>query len=118
MFVIFHNTFNSRADEPDGASSKSVSDSVTSLEEGRNDVEDDEEQSPLHAFLEAWGLSQLTPQLSKLFRGDLDSLMLVTEDDLKIAGIPMGPRKKLLRAIELRNETLDSPPVEDLETSL
>ncbi|KAF4521184.1 hypothetical protein B566_EDAN010646 [Ephemera danica] len=88
-------------------------------EEEADDDDDDEERSPLQAFVTAWGLPQLAPQLTRLFRGELEALLSVAEDDLRLSGIPLGPRKKLLRAIEEHNRIIESPPaLEDAETKL
>jgi len=35
--------------------------------------------------------------------------MLLTEEDLTTLGIPMGPRRKLLKSIKERTDALESP---------
>ncbi|XP_065341206.1 pre-mRNA splicing regulator USH1G-like [Cloeon dipterum] len=71
----------------------------------------DEEKSPLVSFLVAWGLGHLAPLLAPTFKDDLEALLLANEDDLQIAGLVTGPRKKLLRAIALRNEEIEERSV-------
>ncbi|XP_059470535.1 pre-mRNA splicing regulator USH1G-like [Neocloeon triangulifer] len=75
---------------------------------------DDEEVSPLVSFLVAWGLRDLAHQLIPVFKDDLEALLVANDDDLQMAGIVTGPRKKLLRAIELHNQDIngDSAPEE------
>lgn len=43
---------------------------------------------------------------------DLDSLMLVNEADLKSMNIPLGHRRKLLKAIHDRKAAIDDSPDE------
>jgi hypothetical protein len=71
-----------------------------------------EEVSPLVSFLVAWDLEELAHVLTPSFKDDLEALLMATEVDLKLAGLVTGPRKKLLRAIELHNQEMDShgPP--------
>lgn len=40
---------------------------------------------------------------------DLDTLMLLTEEDLKSIGLPLGPYRKLCVAISERKLALSSP---------
>lgn len=75
---------------------------------------DYEEVSPLVSFLVAWDLEELAHVLTPLFKDDLEALLMATESDLKLAGLVTGPRKKLLRAIEVHNQEMDSHgPAED-----
>jgi len=64
--------------------------------------------SPLQLFLMSAGLSEY---VSCFVREDIDlqALMLLTEDDLKSLGLGMGPRKKLLKAINDRKAALENP---------
>ena len=55
--------------------------------------------SDLAAWLEAQGLGQYAKVLAEN-EVDLEALRLVSEHDLQALGIPLGPRKKLLKAIE------------------
>ncbi|KAL1474261.1 hypothetical protein MTO96_038112 [Rhipicephalus appendiculatus] len=40
---------------------------------------------------------------------DLDALTLLGEEDLKTMGVPLGPRKKLLRVVEQRRVAFEDP---------
>jgi hypothetical protein len=64
--------------------------------------------SPLQLFLMSAGLSEY---VSCFVSEDIDlqALMLLTEDDLKSLGLGMGPRKKLLKAINDRKAALEDP---------
>jgi hypothetical protein len=64
--------------------------------------------SPLQLFLMSAGLSQFTSCFVSE-QIDLQALMLLTEDDLKALGLGMGPRKKLLKAINDRKAALEDP---------
>lgn len=64
--------------------------------------------TPLVVFLVAHGLMEYTAALAKE-KIDLEALMLLTEEDLKSLGLPLGPRKKLAKAIENRKAALDTP---------
>lgn len=45
---------------------------------------------------------------------DLEALMLLSESDMVALGLPLGPRRKLLKALEDRRKALDEPgEVED-----
>ena len=74
-----------------------------------NKLDDDEEESsPLEMFLVASDLVSFLPFFTSE-SVDLDTLMLLTNDDLKELDIPLGPRKKLIAAIAKRNITLEQP---------
>ncbi|KAG8230019.1 hypothetical protein J437_LFUL008460 [Ladona fulva] len=77
---------------------------------GQSQIEDEEELSPLDAFLAAWGLEMEGPALHRA-GFTLESLMNAQEDDLKEAGILLGPRKKLMDAIEKRRAIIRSPSI-------
>ncbi|XP_077300319.1 SAM_USH1G_HARP domain-containing protein Sans isoform X2 [Arctopsyche grandis] len=62
----------------------------------------------LQRFLAAWGLSQLAPKLLQE-QIDLDSLMLLTENDMKSLGLPLGPYRKLVTAVQVRKNGLANP---------
>ncbi|XP_065339420.1 pre-mRNA splicing regulator USH1G [Cloeon dipterum] len=82
-------------------------------EDVESDDEDDAEWSPLQLFLLAHGLGEhvqtfINEQI------DLEALMLLTDHDLVALGLPLGPRRKLLKALEDRRQALDEPgEVED-----
>ncbi len=69
---------------------------------------DDEETSPLELFLAINGLDEYLPYFSKE-DVDLEALMLLTDDDLKHMGLPLGPRRKLAGAVKQRQYALDMP---------
>ena len=62
----------------------------------------------MHFFLAASGLSDFADLLVRE-KIDLDSLILLTEADLKNLGMPLGPRRKLLQAIAERKSALEDP---------
>lgn len=59
----------------------------------------------IETFLGTHGLSDLVEIFAKE-RIDLDALMLLSEDDLKSLNVLLGPRRKLLKAIEERRARL------------
>lgn len=78
---------------------------MTSDEEG--EVEESTYAS-LERFLTAWGLSQYV-QKFKDEQIDLDALMLLTESDMKSLGLPLGPYRKLVTAVQERKQALSHP---------
>lgn len=83
----------------------SESSTVTSDEEG--DAEESGYAS-LERFLTAFGLSQYV-QKFKDEQIDLDALMLLTESDMKSLGLPLGPYRKLVNAVQERKQALSHP---------
>lgn len=79
-------------------------------DEGHFDEEEMDriDASPLVVFLVAHGLMEYVTALTNE-KIDLDSLMLLTEEDLKHLGLPLGPRRKLLKAVEVRKSAIDDP---------
>lgn len=73
-----------------------------------SDDDEDEDKTPLYFFLAAFGLEQFIEPLVKE-KFDLDSLMLVTEADLISMKIPLGHRRKLMKAINDRKAAIESP---------
>lgn len=62
----------------------------------------------MYFFLAAVGLEEfIEPFMKEKF--DLDSLMLVTDADLVAMKIPLGYRRKLLKAIEERKAAIENP---------
>lgn len=59
-------------------------------------------EASLNGFLQSLGLEKyiITFQIEEV---DMAALMHMTEDDLKVLGIPMGPRKKILLQLESRS---------------
>ena len=65
----------------------------------------------LQMFLAAVGLHDWTPKFVRE-KIDLEALMLLSENDLgDVLGMPLGPRKKLLKAINERREDMEEPDV-------
>ncbi|XP_032524904.2 pre-mRNA splicing regulator USH1G [Danaus plexippus] len=87
------------------ASTQSGSSTITSDEEPEAD---DTGYSSLERFLTAWGLSQYI-QKFKDEQIDLDALMLLTESDMKSLGLPLGPYRKLVTAVQERKQALSQP---------
>ncbi|KAH6942530.1 hypothetical protein HPB50_006955 [Hyalomma asiaticum] len=59
-------------------------------------------------FLAAHGLAEYVDLFSRE-KVDLDALTLLGEEDLKTMGVPLGQRKKLLRAVEQRRVAFEDP---------
>lgn len=70
--------------------------------------EDENTNSPLERFLVAWGLSEYLLRFEEQ-KIDLDTLMLLTESDLKTLNLPLGPYRKLVTAISERKAALQNP---------
>ncbi|XP_034479746.1 Usher syndrome type-1G protein homolog [Drosophila innubila] len=74
--------------------------------------EDDEDQeaaaSALQRFLTVWALDEYLPVFQKQ-EIDQETLMLLTEADLKSLGLPLGPFRKLTFAIQERRNALANP---------
>ncbi|KAG8232495.1 hypothetical protein J437_LFUL011264 [Ladona fulva] len=77
-------------------------------EDVASDDEEETEWSPLQLFLLASGLGTYVHKFIDE-RIDLEALMLLSEEDLISIGLPLGPRRKLLRAIEDRRAALADP---------
>ncbi|XP_030388574.1 Usher syndrome type-1G protein homolog [Scaptodrosophila lebanonensis] len=75
-----------------------------------DDDEDDQESSggALQRFLAVWALEEYLPVFQKQ-EIDLDTLMLLTEADLKTLALPLGPFRKLTYAIQERRNALANP---------
>nr|XP_022906201.1 Usher syndrome type-1G protein homolog [Onthophagus taurus] len=70
--------------------------------------EETDEKSPLERFLTAWGLKEYLDKFEEQ-KIDLDTLLLLTEGDLKSLNLPLGPHRKLITAINERKLALESP---------
>lgn len=105
----------------DGSHPKSCADSIGTArslmkrmatlpwsEEDVENLDDDEAGSELELFLACHNLTDVMSVLSKE-KIDLEALMLCSEEDLKKIGLPLGPRKKILDAVEKRKMTLQNP---------
>ncbi|KAI8435743.1 hypothetical protein MSG28_003985 [Choristoneura fumiferana] len=88
-------------------SAQSESSTITSDEEGEAD---ESGYASLERFLTAWGLAQYV-QKFKDEQIDLDALMLLTESDMKSLGLPLGPYRKLVTAVQERKQALTNPGV-------
>ena len=67
------------------------------------------EYTSLQMFLAAVGLHDWTPKFVRE-KIDLEALMLLSENDLgDVLGMPLGPRKKLLKAINERRKDMEDP---------
>ncbi|XP_045448561.1 Usher syndrome type-1G protein homolog [Melitaea cinxia] len=86
-------------------STQSGSSTITSDEEAEAE---ESAYSSLERFLTAWGLSQYI-QKFKDEQIDLDALMLLTESDMKSLGLPLGPYRKLVTAVQERKQALSHP---------
>lgn len=74
------------------------------------DDDEDEETSPLDAFLSSISLPEFAPAFSREHL-DLEALMLCSDEDLKGIRIQLGPRKKILEAVARRMYTLEFPGI-------
>ncbi|XP_052840742.1 LOW QUALITY PROTEIN: pre-mRNA splicing regulator USH1G [Drosophila gunungcola] len=75
-----------------------------------DDDDDDREAagSALQRFLAVWALEEYLPVFQKQ-EIDLETLMLLTESDLKSLCLPLGPFRKLTFAIQERRNALANP---------
>ncbi|XP_078414946.1 ankyrin repeat and SAM domain-containing protein 4B [Cetorhinus maximus] len=72
-------------------------------------LDDDEpETTPLETFLASQNMTEFIPILARE-QIDLDSLMLCTDGDLKGIHLPLGPRKKIISAVERRKLIFETP---------
>ncbi|XP_037039366.1 Usher syndrome type-1G protein homolog [Bradysia coprophila] len=86
-----------------------VSDSESDDDDGSTDADEQEDGlTPLERFLTAWGLEEHIHIFQKQ-QIDLDTLMLLTESDLKSLQLPLGPFRKLATAIQERKSALLNP---------
>ncbi|XP_011182331.1 pre-mRNA splicing regulator USH1G [Zeugodacus cucurbitae] len=85
-----------------------ISDSDSEGADGYSDDEQDNAGNPIARFLTAWGLDEYLSVFQKQ-QIDLDTLILLTEADLKSLGLPLGPFRKLTCAIQERKNALANP---------
>ncbi|XP_073848269.1 SAM_USH1G_HARP domain-containing protein Sans isoform X2 [Musca autumnalis] len=80
--------------------------------DGADGFSDDDDQDvaggPIQRFLTVWGLEEYLHIFQKQ-QIDLDTLLLLTEADLKSLGLPLGPFRKLSFAIQERKNALSNP---------
>lgn len=73
------------------------------------DEEDElDECTPLQLFLASNNLLEYLPLFNKEHI-DLEAVLMLSDNDIKDLGLPMGPRKKLLNAIDRRKHALEFP---------
>lgn len=78
------------------------------VEELDDDEDDDSEYTPVIMFLEGCGL-RLYTHLFLDSDVDMDALMMLTNQDFQDMGLPIGPRRKLMDAIQRRRVVLTEP---------
>ncbi|XP_053132496.1 ankyrin repeat and SAM domain-containing protein 4B [Hemicordylus capensis] len=66
------------------------------------------ETTPLEVFLASQNLSELLPILMRE-NIDLEALMLCSDEDLRSIQMQLGPRKKILHAVDRRKQALSRP---------
>ncbi|KAL3274448.1 hypothetical protein HHI36_015836 [Cryptolaemus montrouzieri] len=84
---------------------------LITIEDELSDVDSSEDESPngpLERFLAAWGLGEYLPRFEEQ-KIDLETLMLLTENDLKTLTLPLGPYRKLVTAVNERKAALENP---------
>uniref|UniRef100_A0A8B9EW65 USH1 protein network component sans n=1 Tax=Amazona collaria TaxID=241587 RepID=A0A8B9EW65_9PSIT len=74
------------------------------------DDDDEPDTSPLETFLASLHMFEFISILKKE-KIDLEALMLCSDNDLKSINIPLGPRKKIVDAIQRRRQTLEKPDI-------
>jgi Usher syndrome type-1G protein len=85
-----------------------ISDSEESDESNNSSDEQDEPNQPLKRFLAAYSLEEHFELLLQ-HQIDLDTLILLTEEDLKYLNLPLGPYRRLAVAIQERKNALSNP---------
>ncbi|KAG8433115.1 hypothetical protein GDO86_017414 [Hymenochirus boettgeri] len=78
------------------------------LNEEEVEWDEEEESSPLQVFLASHGLLEMFATLVRE-KIDLDSLMLCSSEDLQSINIQLGPRKKVLNALDKRKQVIAKP---------
>ncbi|NP_001121501.1 ankyrin repeat and SAM domain-containing protein 4B [Xenopus tropicalis] len=91
-----------------GEESDDEQESNVAWDEDEVELDDEDETSALQVFLVSHGLIELFATLIRE-KIDLDALMLCSNEDLQSINIPLGPRKKVLNAIEKRKNIIDKP---------
>ncbi|NXX61346.1 ANS4B protein, partial [Scopus umbretta] len=70
--------------------------------------DDEAENTPLEVFLASQMLDEFLPIFMRE-KIDLDSLMLCSDEDLQSIQMELGPRKKILNAMNKRKQALENP---------
>ncbi|KAK9883455.1 hypothetical protein WA026_001633 [Henosepilachna vigintioctopunctata] len=84
---------------------------LLSIDDELSDVESSEDENPsgpLERFLTAWGLGEYLSKFEDQ-KIDLETLMLLTENDLNSLNLPLGPYRKLVTAVNERKSALENP---------
>lgn len=85
-----------------------ISDSEDSDGSNNSSDEHDEPNQPLKRFLAAYSLEEHFELLVQ-HQIDLDTLVLLTDEDLKYLNLPLGPYRRLAVAIQERKTALSNP---------
>lgn len=86
-----------------------ISDSESDGSNNSSDETDETEPNqPLKRFLAAYSLDEYFDLLNQ-HQIDLDTLIILTEDDLKFLNLPLGPYRRLAVAIQERKNALSNP---------
>ena len=85
-----------------------ISDSEDSDESNHSSDEDKEPHQPLKRFLAAYSLDEHFELLLQ-HQIDLDTLILLTDEDLKFLNLPLGHYRRLAVAIQERKNALSNP---------
>lgn len=85
-----------------------ISDSEDSDGSNNSSDEHDEPNQPLKRFLAAYSLEEHFELLLQ-HQIDLDTLMMLTDEDLKYLNLPLGPYRRLAVAIQERKNALSNP---------
>ncbi|KAF7278685.1 SAM_USH1G_HARP domain-containing protein Sans [Rhynchophorus ferrugineus] len=78
------------------------------LSESESSEEDDNPNAPLERFLTAFGLGEYLSRFVEQ-KIDLETLLILTENDLKSLNLPLGPYRKLVNAINERRTAFENP---------
>lgn len=73
-----------------------------------SEEEEDSPNAPLQRFLTAFGLGDYLSRFEEQ-KIDLETLLILTETDLKSLNLPLGPYRKLVNAINERKTALENP---------
>ncbi|XP_062840902.1 ankyrin repeat and SAM domain-containing protein 4B [Trichomycterus rosablanca] len=107
-FLIRQEVFDASLEEPDDHLEEDSKLPWNQEEIGLD--EENEETSPLDAFLTSINLLDFAPVFIRE-QLDLEALMLCSDEDLKSIRIQLGPRKKILEAAAKRKAALEKPGI-------
>ncbi|NWI62950.1 ANS4B protein, partial [Todus mexicanus] len=109
-FFQYENTGNGREDDAENGAN------IPWNEEEVIWDDEDAENTPLEVFLASQMLDEFLPVFMRE-KIDLDALMLCSDEDLQSIQIELGPRKKVLNAVNKRKQALKNPG-ETVDTNL